>query len=514
MEVRMFKTIEEKIKSFDDFINIVSNFKRDGKKVVQSHGVFDIIHPGIIRHLQSAKRQGDILIVTVIKDKDVTKGTGYPIFNENLRVENVASIGYVDYVSLVDDDISFDCVKMLKPDIFARGQDYKERDQNIMKRLEDEEEALKVAGCKIHHTTGTLASSTHIINQFLDIYPEETREYLKKFKEKYSAGKIIELLKSLNDLKILVIGDTIIDEYYYCEAMSKSLKDNLVVNRYLYDETFAGGVLAVANHITGLCNNVSLITILGEKDNKEDFILNKLRSNIKTKFFYNEIAPTVVKRRYIDQYSNKKLFELCYIDNDKIPEELEKCMLDYLSQEISSFDMVLVSDFGHGFITEKIIKLIEEKAKILVVNVQTNGANMGYNMITKYHNIDFGCIDESEARLATQDKWGNIEDIAIKISNHINSDYLIITRGKSGSIGITSDGEFNTAPALASKVVDRLGAGDAFLSFTAPCFAKNLPVDLISFIGNAVGALAVQIVGNKNPVGPDKLYEFIYTLLR
>jgi len=507
--------ISEKIKTFEDLIYIIAELKKTEKKIVQVHGIFDVIHPGIIRHIQSAKSQGDILVITVIKDKDVTKGPGYPIFNEKLRAENIASIGYVDYVSLVDDNVPFECIKLLKADIFAVGNDYKEKEQEAIKKLKYEEEAIRLAGCKIHYTPGLSFSSTNIIKQFLEIYPEETKEYLNEIKKKYSAAKIIDLLESLKDLKVLVMGDTIIDEYCYCAPMAKSLKDNLVVNRYMSEERFAGGVLAVANHIAGLCDNVHLVTTLGKNDSKEEFIAGHLKANIKPTFFYLDNSPTIIKRRFIDQYLNKKLFELAYIDdNELVCKNQEKELLEYILNIIAGYDFVLVSDFGHGFMTDNLIKAIEEHAKISVVNVQTNGANMGYNMITKYHKINFACIDEPEARLATQNRWGHIEDIAAKIVAHINTDCLVITRGKAGSMALASDGNLILTPALASNVVDRLGCGDAFLSFVAPCFARRFPLDLISFIGNTVGALAVQIVGNKEPVEPGKLYEFIYTLLR
>jgi len=506
---------QEKIISFDEVLHLITELKGKGKKIIQSHGIFDIIHPGIVRHIQSAKEEGDILIVTVIRDKDVIKGPGYPLFNENLRAENIASLADVDYVTIVADTIPFECIQILKPDIFAKGNDYKERESDVLKKLVYEEEALKLAGCRIYYTSGTTTSSTNIINQFLDIYPAETREFLDKFKKKYNAIEIIRLIQSLSDLKVLVLGDTIIDEYHYCSGMGKSVKDNLVVNRYLYDETFAGGVIAVANHIAGICQNIHLVTTLGESDSKENFILEKLRPNITHKFFYQKNSPTIVKRRYIEEYlNNKKLFEICYMGDSEIGEEQEKLIIDYLYEHIEKFDLVLVSDFGHGFITDKIRVLIENKAKISVVNVQTNGANMGYNTITKYHNINFACIDEPEARLATQNKYGKIKDIGSHIYKSINAEYLIITQGKHGSIGFKSNGEPNITPAFTSKVIDRLGAGDAFLAFVAPCFARKFPLDLVSFIGNVVGALAVQIVGNRESVEPNKLYEFIYTLLR
>ncbi len=505
---------ENKIKTFKELCQIVSKLKKKGKKVVQCHGVFDIIHPGIIRHIEAAKRLGDVLIVTVIRDKDVRKGPGYPIFGEELRAKNVASLGCVDYISVVDDSAPLKCVKFLKPDVFARGQDYKDRDQGVMRKIRQEEEALDVAGCKIHYTPGEVFSSTKIINQFLDVYPEETRKYLREFQKKYSAQDIITQLGGLKKLKVLIIGDTIIDEYHYCAPLGKSVKEHLVVNKYLSDESFAGGVLAVANHVAGICDNVHLVTILGNQNLRENFILRKLKENIKPKFFYRQDAATLVKRRFIDEYLNQKLFEICYINDNELPRKLEGQILEYLKKQIPKYDLIMIGDYGHNFITKKIIQLVEDKAKILTVNVQANGANLGFNMVTKYHAIDFTCIDEPEARFACQDRFGKIDDIAKILAKRVHAKCLIITRGKNGSIGINSGGKLNLTPAFSSRVIDRIGAGDAYFSFAAPCFAKGLPLELISFVGNVAGAIAVQIVCNHEPVEPQKLFEFIYTLLR
>ena len=74
--------------------------------------------------------------------------------------------------------------------------------------------------------------------------------------------------------------------------------------------------------------------------------------------------------------------------------------------------------------------------------------------------------------------------------------------------------EINRTPIFSSRVVDTVGAGDAFFAYTAPCFANGFPLDLVSFIGNAVGALAVQIVGNKKSVEKHELLEFIHTILK
>ena len=135
-------------------------------------------------------------------------------------------------------------------------------------------------------------------------------------------------------------------------------------------------------------------------------------------------------------------------------------------------------------------------------------------MITKYQHPDYVCLDESELRLAAQERFGEIREIARKIAQAINADNLMVTLGKKGSFGVSRNGASNHTPIFSAKVVDTVGAGDAFFAFTAPCFAKQLPLDVVSFVGNAVGALAVQIVGNQRPVEKFELLEFMHALLR
>ena len=505
-------TKHNKVLFLNELISKVESLKKEGKTVVQSHGIFDLIHPGIIKHLNDAKAQGDILIVTVIKDKDIRRGPGRPIFPENFRVENVSSLEQVDYVCLVDDEIPFSSVKIIKPDVFAKGQAYKERDTKIHEKIFEDEKEFYFGKSRIYETGGFSFSSSQIINNFLDIYPEETKNFLRKFTEKYSFNEIIEKMNDLKKLKVIIIGDGIIDEYHYCEPMGKSAKSPIIVNKYLNHEVFAGGAFIIANHIAGLCDKVQLVSLLGKEDSREEFIINNLNPKISTKFFYREDGPTVCKKRYLNL--NQKVFEINYLENNYINSGCELEIINYLKSTVSEYDLVLISDFGHGFITNNIINVIKEFSKKFAVNTQTNAANAGFNMITKYNRPNFVCLDEIEARLGTQDRFGDIEDIAKKLLISLNADGLIITLGKKGSIGVNSANELNRTPIFSTKVIDTVGAGDAFFAFTAPCFAQGLPLDMVSFIGNAVGALAVQIVGNKKPVEKHELFEFMNAMLK
>lgn len=510
----MSDSIRSKILVLDDLIAVAEKLKKAGKTIVQSHGVFDLIHPGIINHLEQAKKQGNVLVVTVIKDKDVRRGPGRPIFPDSLRVENVAALSMVDYACAVDDDIPFDCVKMIKPDVFVKGQAYKERDRKVHDQIFEEEKELYFGRSRIYETGGFSMSSSALVNSFLDLYPEDTKVFLRNFTQRYSFHDIAERINELKNMKVLLIGDGIIDEYHYCSAMGKSAKTHLVVSKYLAHEVFYGGAFAIANHIAGICNTVQLVTLLGETDSKADAILKGLKPNVNAKFFYRDDGPTIVKKRYVDQYLNQKIFEVNYLNDDYIKDEREEAVIDYLKSVLGEYDLVLVSDFGHGFITSRMIGVISEYSKRYAVNTQTNSANAGYNLITKYERPFFVCLDEPEIRLAAQQRYANIEDIARKIKQDINAENLIVTLGKKGSVGIDRHGSVNRTPVFSSKVIDTIGAGDAFFAFTAPCFAHGMPVDLVSFIGNAVGALAVQIVGNKKSVEKYELFAFIDAILK
>lgn len=349
---------------------------------------------------------------------------------------------------------------------------------------------------------------------FLDIYPQEVRDFLKKFSKKYAFKEIVERINNLEKLKVLLVGDGIIDEYHYCESLSKSAKAPLVVNRYLSHEVFAGGAFAIANHIAGLCTEVELVSLLGSSSSREDFVRANIKPNVKLKFFYRDDATTIVKKRYVNQYLNQKLFEVNYLNDNYINGNLESKITGYLKSIISSYDLVLVSDFGHGFITNRIIRFIEKNSKKFAVNTQTNAANAGYNMITKYRKPNFVCLDEPELRWAAQERFADIEIVARKIFKTLKAGNLIVTLGKKGSLGITGSAQVNRTPVFSHRVIDTVGAGDAFFAFTAPCIAQNIPLDLVSFIGNAVGAIAVQIVCNKRPVERHELIKFIQALLR
>ncbi|MFC1990731.1 PfkB family carbohydrate kinase [Chloroflexota bacterium] len=503
-----------KIRSLDELANLVSSLKREGKTIVHCHGVFDLLHPGHIRHFEAAKREGDVLVVTVTQDKYVVKGPGHPVFSERLRAESVAALECVDYVAINEWHTAVEAIKKLEPNIYCKGRDYADAKEDLTGKIRDEEEAVMSTGGRIHFTDEITFSSTKLINSNFDVFPDEARSFLEEFRGKYSSSDIIDRIQALKNMKVLVIGDTIIDEYHYCTPLGKSPKEILIPAQYLYEESFAGGVLAIANHIAGFCDEVDVITCLGRQNTYEDFILEHLKPNVKAKFFYRPDTPTIIKRRFVEADLLRKLFEVHYMDGNVLPESIKKEVHHCLESEIGKYDLVVAGDYGHGFLEKEIIDVLCSNAKFLAVNAQTNSANIGFNLITKYPRADYYCIDEAEIRLATHDNTSQIDSLVTRVARELQCHRAVVTQGHRGSMVYSDSEGFLTVPVFSREVVDRVGAGDAYLAITSPCVAAGFNSELVGFIGNAVGALAIRIVGNKSSIEPVTLFKYIRTLMK
>ncbi|MFC1501483.1 adenylyltransferase/cytidyltransferase family protein, partial [Elusimicrobiota bacterium] len=120
-----------KIKKLGELAKIVSGLKKKGKRIVLCHGVFDLIHLGHIRHFDLAKKEGDSLIVTLTCDKHVKRGPGRPIFNEHQRAEALAALSIIDYVSIIDSPVANEAIKILKPNFYVKGSDYKDKSKDV-----------------------------------------------------------------------------------------------------------------------------------------------------------------------------------------------------------------------------------------------------------------------------------------------------------------------------------------------------------------------------------------------
>lgn len=479
-------------------------------KIVLVHGVFDLFHIGHLKHLKEAKKYGAVLIVSLTKDKYVMKGPDRPYYKDQLRAEMIASLEFVNYITFSNSKSAVDVIKKIKPDYYIKGKDYSSNKDDITGKIKIETNEVKKYGGQIIFTDEITYSSSALLKNFFDIYTDKQRNYFNKKKHQNYKAKLYSIINKIKKLNVLCIGESIIDEYIYVKSLGKTPKENLISYNHINSEIFPGGILAAALHISNYCKKVEIVSVAGT-----DFFKNKHAIFSKKNIKYNLIKSdkkNIRKSRFIDSDFFNKVFA-CYEVNDKfLDKKIENQIIAKL-KKINTYDVVIVLDYGHGLFTKKIINYIEKNAKFIVLNTQTNSANLGYNLVTKYNNANLICIDEPEARLAVSDKESKLKIVAKKIFNNFNKiENLIITRGKNGSFAYNKKISSFT-PVFSKNIVDTMGAGDAFISISALASYVENDIELISFIGNAVGSLHTNTIGNKTSVTKEELIKFIDSLL-
>jgi len=503
---------EHKIHTLEDLTAICAQLRKSGRRVVLCHGTFDLMHTGHIRHLQSAREMGDVLVVTLTGDQYVRKGPGRPVFGEDLRAENLAALACVDHVAINQAETALNVIEALQPAIYAKGSDYADANTDLTGNIAREVAAVRSFGGDVYFTDEITFSSTKLLNNHFDVFSPEARAFLSDFKQQYPLEDFISRIKQLKTQRVLVIGDAILDEYHYVSTLGQTGKGNTLAVRYQSEERFAGGSIAVANHIAGFCQNVTLLTALGRESGTLDYVRDKLQANIDLQHYAFPSAQTLIKRRFVDQ-ELQRLFEVYFGGVEQDRSGLDQFFCQWLAGHAAEFDTVVVTDFGNGLISREIAHAISEYARFLVVNTQVNSGNRGYHVITRYPRADFLCLNEPEARLAAHDRQSPLDAIAAELNSRLSARATAITRGGQGALLVSNDNTYSI-PALSSKVVDRIGAGDAFMSLAGPCMGAGLPSELSVFAGSIAAALDVQIVCNRDSVDPVLFFKYATTLLK
>jgi len=505
----------DKIKSLEELAAISAQLRHEGKTVVHCHGVYDLLHLGHVRHLEMARNEGDVLIVTVTADDFVNKGPGRPVFPDLLRAEMLGAMNYVDWVGINHDISAISVLEALQPDVYVKGSDYANPDDDITGNIQRERDTVESLGGRVVFTRGMTFSSSTLINQYTDVLDPELRRFLNEYREENSIHSLLDLIEKVKNYKVLIVGDAIVDEYQYIAPLGKSSKDNIIASLYQEKELFAGGAIAAANHVAGICGQVDLLTVLGDDDKYVDFIKESLKPNVRLVPIERSGVPTTRKCRFVESGKIRKLFEVYYMDDTPYDRDITATLNDYISTHAADYDLVMVTDFGHGLIEDSTIKALCANARFLAVNAQSNSANMGYNLITKYPRADFICIDAPEARLAAGQKIMDLGEVASEIlPSRIECDRIILTDGAKGCVAYQRGLPLKRVPAFTQTVVDSVGAGDAFLSISSPLVAAGGDLNQVAFIGNATGAIEVGIVGNRSSVEKESLMKYITTLLK
>ena len=510
--------ITPKIISLSELENISKNYRKEGKSIVLCHGMFDLIHLGHIRYFQQAKKEGDILIVTFTSDEFCRKGPDRPIFSEDLRAESLAALEIVDHVSVCPFPSAIEAIKIVKPNVYAKGKEYEIEGDDITKMISKERQAVELYQGKVFFTDDLVFSSSNLLNRSFEVFAPEVKEYISNFKLSHTLAEVLESINKVRKSKVLVIGESIIDRYTFVTPLGQTGKGIHTAVAKKYSQDYPGGSIAVANHIGSFVDNVTLFTGLGgnsEVENYNTFITNNLMSNITREIFKFKESETIVKERFVDD-DMEKFFEIYHSsDGQNATTEENIKLTGWLESNLEKFDIVVVPDYGNGFITKSMTEVISRKSKFLAVNTQINSGNRGYHVVNRYNSANFISLNEPEIRLARHNRIDSIADLSKITAELLNAGFISVTQGSSGLHTYAVDENLSfKVPALSSNVVDRVGAGDAFLSLASIFLGSGINTEISVFIGATAAAIDVQIIGNQNTVNNIDLIKYISALLK
>ncbi len=498
------------------FGSIRQQLRADGKKVVLCHGVFDLVHPGHIIHFEHAKQMGDILVVSVTSEKYVRKGPGRPYFNDELRLKFLSAIACIDYVILSEGFTADDIVAAVQPDLYVKGQEYRKAEDDITGMIEKEIQLVREHGGDVAYTAGQVFSSTKLINQALPALSSEVKEYMEKFHLKCQLSDVKEIVERMQKLKVLVVGDVIIDEYTYCKVQGLMSKDMGYSARFQKTEQYLGGSLAVARHLCSFSDDVTLMGVVGMEESIHSRILNDLSNQMRLDLIYSPQYATIIKRRYVSLNEKREEIDKIFaVNNLPYPMVIDQKTMDtfqqHLQEKIEQYDVVVLCDFGHGLIDPQVMQIIQDRALFLALNCQTNSSNYGKNLITKYHRADVFALDERELELAFSEYQTKEPEALLRLAKHLNHKGWL-TRGSKGAM-MVEDQALHVCPAFTLKVKDTIGAGDAFFALAGLAAATGADMEISTFMGNIAGALAANIIGNKEAVEKVNFLKYAGTLL-
>jgi len=510
----------KKIITSSVFRQLREEFRSKGMKVAHCHGVFDLLHPGHIAYFEEAKSIANVLVVSITAASYVNKGPGRPFFSDELRMQSLAALACVDFVMLVEAATAIEIIEIIQPEYYVKGQEYAVYSDDVTGNIVHEVNQVRKYGGDVYFTTGVVFSSTKLINNNFPVFPPGVKEFVRNFSRLYSFEDIKSVVDSLETLKVLVIGDIIIDEYVFCSVQGLMSKDRGLSTHYDYEERYLGGTLAIARHIANFSNRVTVTGIIGTKSlDIYNQIVTDLGQKVEIELLLDDNFRTVVKRRFVERHGVRNEYDKLLSIN-YLPDEHQETLINRdgfnktLRNKISEYDLVIVADYGHGLIDHTTMEIIEKNSSYLALNCQTNSSNFGTNLITKYSRADIFTVDERELQLACASRSGEPGVLLTQLTTHFNGSTGWVTLGSLGSMCVAQNRVVSRTPAMTLTVQDTVGAGDAFFSLVSLCARAGAPAEVSSFIANISGAVAANILGNSRAVTKAELLKFATTLLK
>jgi rfaE bifunctional protein kinase chain/domain len=473
-----------------------------GKRLVFVSGNFNIIHPGHLRLLSFAKSCGDALVVGLFVDG----ADGTMVRFEDRKASLLALEAVNEVIALEPSDL-LGSIASLKPHTVVKGKEHEALSNS-------EQEVISAYGGHLLFSSGEQTfSSRDLIRQEL-ANPSSFRGRIPtSFLGKHSLQKdqLLTRVKAFTNLKVLVVGDLIIDEYIYCDPLGMSQEDPTIVVTPVETQSFIGAAGIVAAHLAGLGATVDFVSIVGN-DTKAQESAERLRAmRVKAQFVLDESRPTIVKQRFRAQ--GKTLLRVSHLRSHDAAREYHQEAFERIDSCLQATDLVVFSDFNYGCLPQPLVNLITSTCnKKGIPYVADSQASSQVGNVGRFVGADFLAATEREVRLATNDFKSGLQNVANVLISQASAKHLLVKLGAEGLIAIKAANPFLTdsLPALNANPVDVAGAGDAMLAAASLCRQAGGSIFEAAYLGSLAAAIQVSRTGNL----PIQAHDLMAALIR
>ena len=465
------------------------------KDSVLVYGHFSTIHPGHIRYLKYARKKGVNLVVAIIGDLDTEEYR----YSQSERASSLALMNIADYIFLLEGKKLSKVVNTLKPKILMFGQEFKNSNEieiiNSIRSIKSLGGRVEFHAGEINYSSSELLSTTEKVLSIKRL--NQFRKICKKYG--FNLNSFFQNIDEWRSTKLIIIGDTILDQYTICEPLGMSAEAPVLVIKELKSKNFIGGASIVAAHVRSLGAKCELISVLGG-DLEANIVKKELKDkDIKDSTIIDSSRPTTFKKRYIVE--NQKLLRVSRLEDNPFNREIEDCLIKKIELASEDADGIIISDFVYGVLNQRVIdfiyKIVEKNNLMLFADLQCSSQ---IGNISKYKNSSLLCPNEREARLAMQNKEVSLEKLSRDLIEKTNSEKLIMKLGPEGFIAYDRDENKNlfsqSFPALTANPLDVTGAGDSLLALMAIGLASKQNMFETSAAACCMSSLAVQSMGN------------------
>ncbi len=498
----------DKILTREELLALRSKARLDHRAVVQCHGCFDIVHPGHVRHLQHAAQQGDVLLVTITGDAVMSKGEGRPLIPQELRAENLAALGCVDWVYINPLPTAAELLEEVRPDVYIKGREY---ENNRDPRFQAERDTVEKHGGRVLFSSGDIVFSSSALIAAMENSAEPFQARLRQLAQTHALtpANLDALIDSFSGKRLVVIGETITDTYVMCDRPDIAGESPVMSLRPLEHRSFDGGAAVIARHAAAMGARPVLVTCLPRSPGAEALRQRLAVEGVETRSIEYD-GPILEKQRFL--VGAQKVMKLDLVRPISLDAARQQRLIAVAEEAAAGGDAAVIADFGNGMLTPGVLgrlcPALRERVEVMVGDVSGRRGNLLH-----MRDMDLLTPTEPELRDAMRDYDDSLNAVVWRLMEQTGAKQVFVTMGADGLTafqrvsgsnagdGWTTRVRGEHVPALSPWALDALGCGDALLAtatltlLASPSFGD--PMAIAAFLGSVAAAVEASRLGNE-----------------